>query len=165
MIGNAIRDGRAAESEILDRRERRRALEERLATDPTWRQDRRRLAAIFRDPALGLPLAGTLAEEAPWRVVADAAADVRVLAGVRQALDRALARRVKGLSSGERVALARLAGPKTRQALGEIADGSLLEALSQHPRIGARERAGLRARLVSLRVASQPAREADGEAR
>ena len=133
-------------------------LEERLTSDPSWRRNSREMAALLRDPALGLELAGSLANELPWRVAAEAARDARVSAGVRQTLDRTLARRVSALSIGEQVALARLAEPETRKALTSLGREEILEALAGNPRLGARERAHRRAELVSLRVSSLPAR-------
>lgn len=137
---------------------RARELEERLAKDPSWRRERGEMAALLRDPAMGLQLAASLAAELPWRVVAEAARDARVSPGVRQALDRGLARRVPGLSGGEQVALARLAEPETRKALADRGEERVLEALAGNPRQGARERARRKAALVSARVGAQPRR-------
>ena len=158
MTGSAIARENAAAGEVRERRERRRMLEERLATDHAWRRDRREMATLLRDPALGLQLAAALAAELPWRLVAEAAQDARVAAGVRQVLDRGLARRVAALSPGERLALARIAEPETRRVLADAGDEKVLGALALHPRAGARERAQHRAQLVSVRVGSQPRR-------
>ena len=159
MSGSAIRRESVVAIDARARREKRRMLEERLATDPAWRRDSREMAALLRDPALGVELAGALVSELPWRVVAQAARDARVSAGVRQTLDRGLARRASGLSRGEQIALARLAEPETRKALAALGEETVLEALAGNPRLGARERAQRRAELVGLRVRARPLRE------
>ncbi len=88
------------------------------------------------------------AEHGPWRLVAEASVDVRIGPSVRALLDRVLAKRVAGLTLGERIALARLAGPVTRRALVEIGDRPVLVAMLRHPRLDTPERQTIRDRLT-----------------
>ena len=115
------------------------------------------LAGKYGPPAPAA--AREFAERAPWRLVAEASVDVRVAPAVRDTLDRGLARRVAGLSLGERIALARLAGPAARRALVEIGDRPVLTAMLRHPRLVAAERQAIRNRLMrpSRTPASRPA--------
>ncbi|GAB4372171.1 MAG: hypothetical protein Kow0062_08310 [Acidobacteriota bacterium] len=80
------------------------------------------------------------ADSAPWRLVAEASVDVRVAPATRRVLDEGLAARVDALTLGERIALARLAGPRTRRALLAAGDRPVLQAMLSHPRLDTGER-------------------------
>jgi hypothetical protein len=104
----------------------------------------RELAASLRAPRLSVGEAARLGSSLPWRLVAEASTDSRVTPSVRSALDDALAERAPALTVGERIALARLAGPRTRDALRADADVRVLTALRENPRATAAEIAGVR---------------------
>lgn len=90
------------------------------------------------------------AREAPWRPVAEAARDARSPESLRRALDGVLADRVAALTQGERIALARIAEPRTRAVLAETRDARVLGALLTNPRLTTREAALCRAGRAEL---------------
>ncbi len=82
--------------------------------------------------------------------MAEAARNARSPESLRGALDGVLADRVPALTRGERVALARIAEPRTRAALAETRDDRVLGALLSNPRLSTREAALCRARRAEL---------------
>ena len=105
-------------------------------------QPRRRIA---REP--GAAEAREFAARGPWRLVAEASVDTRIAPGLRRLLDRGLAGRAEGLTLGERISLARIAGPETRRVLADQGPRPVLEAMLSHPRLARAERERILARL------------------
>lgn len=87
--------------------------------------------------------AAAKAQDAPWRTVAEASRDGRLPEGVRIALDTALAARTASMTVGERVALARIAEPRTRAVLAIDADRRVRTALLDNGRLRDAERKAL----------------------
>ncbi|MDH3253452.1 MAG: hypothetical protein OEM62_00535 [Acidobacteriota bacterium] len=70
-----------------------------------------------------------------WRDLLKLAADVKARPRIRRAADTRLAEKLPGLSAGERVALARQAGPGTISRLRNDRDPRVISALLENPRM------------------------------
>ncbi len=70
-----------------------------------------------------------------WRDLMDIGREARTSAPVRQAANRKLLEAMRGMASGEKIALARFAHPDLFPALFEEGDSRVLETLLQNPRL------------------------------
>lgn len=74
-------------------------------------------------------------DDLTWRDLMDVGRDTRTPAPVRQAANRKLLEAMRGMASGEKIALARFAPPAVFPALFDESDPRVLEALLQNPRL------------------------------
>ena len=70
-----------------------------------------------------------------WRDLMELTLDLRIATAVRRSAERYLQQRLPMLAVGERVALARRAGPATLQALGQDQDPQVVTAMLNNPRL------------------------------
>ncbi len=74
-------------------------------------------------------------DDLTWRDLMDVGRETRTPPPVRQAANRKLLEATRGMAVGEKIALARFAPPALFPALFDEADGRVLEALLQNPRL------------------------------
>jgi len=74
-------------------------------------------------------------EDLLWRDLMDIGRDTRTPPPVRQAANRKLLEAMRGMATGEKIALARFAPPALFPSLFAEGDGRVLEALLQNPRV------------------------------
>ena len=70
-----------------------------------------------------------------WKDLVDIGSDVRVRPRIRGAADRHLVNRLQGLGSGERVTIARKAGPRIISQLRNDSEPRVIGALLENPRL------------------------------
>jgi hypothetical protein len=71
----------------------------------------------------------------PWRDVANIGRDVKIHPRVRRSADLQLAQRLPGLTLGERISLARFAGPGVLEKLRHDKEPRVVRALLENPRV------------------------------
>jgi hypothetical protein len=74
-------------------------------------------------------------DDLTWRDLMDVGRETRTPPPVRQAANRKLLEAMRGMAVGEKIALARFAPPALFPALLDEAEGRVLEALLQNPRL------------------------------
>jgi hypothetical protein len=90
---------------------------------------------IATHPRVPEPVALDLVPRMGWRDLARLGADVRARPRVRRAADQLLAERLSSLALGERVAVARLAGPGVITRLRNDRSPRVIAALLENPRL------------------------------
>lgn len=91
--------------------------------------------AVALHPAAPEVVARRLLGGLYWRDLMAAGADMRVRPALRRAADQVLAERLPGVSPGEKVAMARRAGPGLVQRLRDDPDPRVMAALLENPRL------------------------------
>ncbi len=101
------------------------------------------LLAVVRHPGTPVRFARMLLATLPWTALAQIALDGRTPAVLRRDAEETLRQRIRGLSTGERIALARRAPSGVVRDLRRGADARVLGALLENPRLPVGEAADL----------------------
>jgi len=116
---------RAATPEIL----------RRIASDRRWTRAYEVKRGLAFHPATPLPIARRFLDHLYWKDLSSLAGDLRLPPPLRRAAERILLVRVAELTLGERIALARTAGPGVIPALRQSGEPKVLRALLGNPRL------------------------------
>jgi len=108
---------------------------EHLGTTPPWSEQRRLLGAIARNPRTPRGLALRLLPALLWRDLAEVAANLYLIPGVRVRAEGLLVELLPDLRVGDRISLARMATPAVLKLLLADGDGRVTRAALLNPRL------------------------------